>query len=185
MVYILLGPGFETVEALAPADVLRRGGVPVALTGIGGLTVTSAQSVPVVCDVAVEEVALTEGDMVVLPGGLGGVAAIEGCEEAMALVRTAAGNEDMWLAAICAAPAMLARQGVLGSGDDGVCYPGMEGEMIAAGVTPHMDASVVVDGSLITGRAPGSAIDFALTLLEALRGEEAAAKVCGDLHYGL
>lgn len=183
MVYILLGTGFEEIEALATADVLRRGGVEVALTGIGAPAVAGGHGIVVTADQAVEEVTLSEGDVVVLPGGLGGVESIEKSEAAMALVKQAAVDEGMYLAAICAAPSMLARCGILGAGDDAVCYPGMEDEMLRAGVTAHMDASVVVDGQLITGRGPGSAIDFALALLEALKGEETARQVQGGMHY--
>lgn len=184
MVYILLGAGFEEIEALAPADILRRGGVDVALTGIGGATVTGSHGIAVVCDKEVEDVVLEAGDMVVLPGGLGGVASIEGSDAAMALARQAGETEEMYLAAICAAPTLLARAGLIGVGDDAVCYPGMEEEMTRVGVTAHEDASVVLDGKLITGRAPGSAIDFGLVLLETLKGTDAAEQVQGDMHYG-
>ena len=121
MVYILLGAGFETTEALTAADVLRRANLPVTLTGIGGDTVTSSHSVTVRADLPVEQVTLEEGDMVVLPGGLGGVAAIEGSEAAMALIRQAMGDDRLWLAAICAAPTLLARAGLRPPGAPCVC----------------------------------------------------------------
>lgn len=184
MVYILLGTGFEEIEALAPADILRRGGVDVTLTGIGGMTVTGGHGIAVVCGRAVEDVKLGEGDMVVIPGGLGGVASVEGSQAAMELIRQAAADETMWVAAICAAPTLLARAGIIGTGDSAVCYPGMEEEMTNVGVSAHVDASVVLDDKLITGRAPGSALDFGLVLLEALKGTEAAEQVQLDMHYG-
>lgn len=183
MVYILLGTGFETVEALAAADVLYRGKADVTLVGVSGPVVTSAQGVPVTAGMTADQVRLCEGDMVVLPGGLGGVAAIEGSEEAMALVRQAAADDTMWLCAICAAPTLLARAGLIGEGVTAVCYPGMEGEMEAVGVTAAMDRSVVVCGKVVTGRAPGSAFDFGLQLLAIVRGEETARSVEADLHY--
>lgn len=184
MVYILLGEGFEEIEALAPADILRRGGVSVALTGIGGTVVTGGHGISVRCDAAAEQVSLAPGDMVVIPGGLGGVASVEGSGAAMALVRRAAEDETLYLAAICAAPALLARAGLIGPGDDAVCYPGMEDELIRAGAAAHEDASVVSDGRLITGRAPGSAMDFGLELLETLTDEETARRVQADMYYG-
>ncbi len=183
MVYILLGNGFETIEALAAANVLRRGAVEVRLVGIGGMTVASSHSIEVNADVAVEQVALASGDMLVLPGGLGGVASIEGSTHAMALVRQAAGDESIWLCAICAAPTLLARAGLIGKGNRAVCYPGCEGEMTAVGVSACMDQPVVVDGSLITGRAPGAAYDFAFQLLETLQGAQVAERVRRDMHY--
>ena len=183
MVYILLGTGFEEIEALATADVLRRGGVDVTLTGIGAPAVAGGHGIVVTADRMVEDVTLAAGDTVVLPGGLGGVESIEGSAAAMELVRQAGGDETVYLAAICAAPTLLARAGILGPGDDAVCYPGMEEEMTRVGVTAHMDASVILDGKLITGRGPGSAIDFGLALLEVLKGEETAEQVRGGMYY--
>ena len=106
MVYILLGAGFEEAEALVAADVLRRGEIPVSLAGIGGEWVAGSHGITVKADLPVEGVTLKEGDMVVLPGGMGGVASIEGSGEALALVRGAAENPGCWLAAICAAPTL-------------------------------------------------------------------------------
>lgn len=183
MVYILLGEGFEEVEALTAADVLRRGGVDVDLTGVDDPVVTGAHGVRVYADTLARVVSLSPGDMVVLPGGLGGVASIEGSAAAMALVRQCAGDPSMWLCAICAAPTLLARAGLIGAGNRAVCYPGMEGELTAAGAAALMDQSAVVDGHLITGRAPGAAFDFALVLLAALKGPEAAETVRAGLHY--
>jgi len=119
-----------------------------------------------------------------LPGGLGGVASMEGSGPAMALIRQAAENPEIWLAAICAAPTLLARAGLLGSGVHAVCYPGMEDELSAAGAVPQMDRPVVAEGSLITGRGPGAAFDFGLALVEALAGAETAEQIRAGLHYG-
>ena len=183
MVYILLGEGFEEVEALCAADVLCRGGVEVTTTGLDRRTVMGSHGIPVTADAVAADVKLAAGDMVVLPGGLEGVAAIEGSQTAMDLVRQAAESGDLWLCAICAAPNMLARHGLIGKGRRAVCYPGMEGALTDAGVTACMDQPVVVDGRLITGRAPGASFDFALALLTALRGEGAAEEVRAGLHY--
>ena len=182
MVYILLGKGFEETEALVTADVLRRANLPVSLTGIGGEYVTGSHNITVRADAAVEDVVLSEGDTVVLPGGMGGVASIEGSGAAMALARKAA--EQYRLAAICAAPTLLARAGLLKKGARCVCYPGMEGELTAAGAVPQMDRAAVVDGNLITGRAAGSAFDFGLKLVEVLAGAETARAVAAGLVYG-
>ncbi len=184
MVYILLGAGFEEAEALVCADLLRRADLPVTLAGIGGRTITGSHDITVQADLPVEAVALSEGDMVVLPGGMGGVSAMETSPAAMALIRQAAGGPDYWLAAICAAPTLLARAGALPSGVHAVCYPGMEGELSQAGAVPVMDRSVVAQGRLITGRAPGSAFDFGLALVEVLAGTAAADRVRAGLHYG-
>ena len=94
MVYILLGAGFEEAEALVCADLLRRADLPVTLAGIGGRTITGSHDITVQADLPVEAVALSEGDMVVLPGGMGGVSAMETSPAAMALIRQAAGGPD-------------------------------------------------------------------------------------------
>ena len=183
MIYILLGTGFEEAEALVTADVLRRANLPVSLAGIGGESVTGSHNITVRADVKVEDVTLSDGDTVARPGGMGGVASIEGSGTAMALVREAA--EKYRVAAICAAPTLLARAGLLPKGARCVCYPGMEGELSAAGAVPQMDRSTVVDGNLITGRGPGSAFDFGLTLVEALAGADAVRAVAAGLVYGV
>lgn len=184
MVYILLGKGFEEAEALVTADVLRRASIPVSLAGIGGEMVTGAHNIAVRADVPVEAVSLTEGDMVVLPGGMGGVASIEGSRAAMALARQAREDSGLRLAAICAAPTLLARAGLIGPGVHAVCYPGMEEELFAVGAIPQMDQPVVAEGRLITGRGPGAAFDFGLALTAALAGADMAGQVREGLHYG-
>ena len=185
MIYILLGAGFEEAEALVTADVLRRADLPVALTGIGGSAVTGSHNITVQADLPVERAALKAGDMVVLPGGMGGVASIEHSQAAMELVRQAAEDPQLWLAAICAAPTLLARAGLLPKGAHCVCYPGLEGELSQAGAVPEMDRSTVVEDRLITGRGPGSAFDFGLALVNALAGADAAGQVRAGLQYGL
>ncbi len=187
MVYILLGSGFEEAEALVTADVLRRADVPVTLAGIGGELITGAHGIAVRADAPVESVKLKEDDMVVLPGGMGGVASIEGSGPAMALIRQAGTDVrlrlDIWVAAICAAPTLLARAGLLPQGVPCVCYPGMEGELIEAGAVPAMDQPVVIQGRLVTGRGPGAAFDFGLALVGELAGADAAQRVRAGLHY--
>lgn len=180
MVYILLGAGFEEAEALVAADVLRRGEIPVSLAGIGGEWVAGSHGITVKADLPVEGVALKEGDMVVLPGGMGGVSAMETSPAAMALIRQAAGGPDYWLAAICAAPTLLGRWGLL-EGKNAVCYPGMEEGL--TGAQPQMDQGFVADGKIITGRAAGSAFDFGLALVEALAGAAEADKVRHGIYY--
>lgn len=180
MVYILLGEGFEEAEALVTADVLRRAEVPVSLTGIGGDFVAGSHGITVKTDVTVESVSLSGGDMVVLPGGLGGVASMEGSGPAMALIRQAAEDPEIWLAAICAAPTLLAAFGLL-EGKRAVCYPGMEDEMAGARMEPSVP--FVADGRLVTGEAAGSAFPFSLKLVELLRGAETAQQVRTAVHY--
>lgn len=179
MVYILLGDGFETVEALTPADLLRRAGVEVALVGIGGKTVVSGQNVTVQADITLDEVAFDKLEMLVLPGGLGGVDNILKSIPAITLIQKAA-EQGHWVAAICAAPTVLAHLGLLDR-RNAVVYPGMEEDMYSAVV--KRDQKVVKDGRFITGQAAGSSFDFALKLVEVLRGKEASEQVRMGVHY--
>lgn len=179
MVYILLGEGFEEVEAIAPCDILRRGGVEVSLVGIGGKTITGAHGVRVESDIAVDEIDAASAEMIVIPGGLGGVEAIEGSAVASEKIVSAyaAGVE---LAAICAGPRVLAGLGLL-AGKNATCYPGMESQM--TGGVMKSKKSVVKDDKITTGRGPGSALDFGFALLEVLHGKDAAKKVREEMHY--
>ena len=179
MVIILLGNGFEESEALVPADLLRRAGVEVKLVGVDGMQVTGGHGITVAADAALEEIHPAEVEMLVLPGGLGGVEAIAGSLRAQSLIQRCS-DHGCWLAAICAAATILAILGILDR-RQAVCYPGMEEEMGSAVV--QKGACVVVDGHIITGQAAGSAFDFGLALVEALQGPGAAGKVRDAVHY--
>lgn len=172
MVYVILGNGFEEVEALAPVDILRRGGVAVKTAGIGGKRIVGSHGIAVEADITVEEICTRGMEMIVLPGGLGGVKSILACEAALSAVQTA-WNGGRFVAAICAAPTVLASLGIT-DGRQATCYPGMENEMGHAQMT---GLPVVQDGKLICGQAAGAAMEFGFRLLAALKGEEAAKHV--------
>ncbi len=179
MVYILLGEGFEEAEALVPADLLRRADIPVALVGLDGETVTGSHAVTVRADITLDQVDRDEMQMLVLPGGMGGVESIQMNLFALALIQWAY-DRGCWLCAICAAPTILARQGFIDR-RKAVCYPGMEDEMGSAIV--QRGQSVVTDGRIITAEAAGSAFEFGLRLVEVLRGKAVAEKVKDAVHY--
>lgn len=179
MVYVLLGEGFEESEAVVPVDLLRRAGTEVKLVGLKGETVTSAHGVTVACDCTLKDVDEHSAKLLFLPGGLGGVEAISADEGALGLIQRSA-DRGAYIAAICAAPTILARLGLLDR-RRAVVYPGMEEQMLSAVVQP--DKAVVVDGHLITGQAAGSAFDFGLKLVEVLKGKDAAEAVCAAVHY--
>lgn len=167
MVYIMLGRGFEEIEAVAPGDIMRRAQIPMQYVGIGGKIVEGAHGISLQADITVEEMDLDAMDMIVLPGGLGGVQSIEESDTAMAAVKYAL-EQEKYVAAICAGPTILGKRGWL-DGKHAVCYPGCEEGMGKAIV--HPEKEVVVDGKTITGRAPGAAIEFGLTLAGLLPGE--------------
>ncbi|MBP3313335.1 MAG: DJ-1/PfpI family protein [Oscillospiraceae bacterium] len=172
MVYVLLGQGFEEVEALAPVDILRRGGVEVQTAGIGGKWITGGHGITVQADITVEEMDDNALEMIVLPGGLGGVKSIEDSRTAMEKIQIAFA-EEKFVCAICAAPTVLEKLGIT-AGKTVTCYPDMKEQMLSAHAT---DAPVTQDGNVICGQAAGSAMEFGFTLLTALKGEETANAV--------
>ncbi len=180
MVYIFLAPGFEEAEALVPADLLRRAGIETALVGVSGDEVPGSHQITVKADLPLSQVKPEGAEMLVLPGGGKGVEDLGKSPEVEALVRKAAGL-GVPIAAICAAPTLLARYGLL-EHKNAVCYPGLEDKL--AGAVPHPDASVVEDGLYTTARAAGSSFDFGLKLIMRLRGREKAYEVMQAVHYG-
>ncbi len=173
MVYMLLGTGFEETEAITPLDLLRRADIPVMTVGVNGKTVYGGHGIGVEADIELGEMDLTTLDMIVLPGGLGGVASVRASKEAMEALRFAWEN-GKYVAAICAGPTVLADLGIT-DGRQATCYPGCEEGMGSAAV--HTDAACVTDGKLITGASAGCAVAFGLQLVQALKGEAAAQAV--------
>ena len=178
MVYMLLGTGFEETEAVAPIDLLRRAGVSVATVGIGGKVIVGSHGIPVTADMELGQMDLTQLDMIVLPGGMKGVASIKGCPEALEAVQFAWEN-GRFVAAICAAPTILAMLGIT-DGRRATCYPGFEDRCTGAQM---VDADVVTDGQITTGRALGAAIPFALELVRLLTDEQTAARTAEEIVY--
>ena len=179
MVCILLGTGFEEAEALVPADLLRRAKIDVCLAGVDGTSVTGAHGITVAADRCVEQVKADELELLFLPGGLGGVDAIQSSPAAMALVEQAH-KAGVKLAAICAAPTILSKLGLL-DGKQAVCYPSMLDQL--TGVSTDHGMPVVEDGNIITGEAAGSAFAFGLKLIEVLRGADKANKIRESIYY--
>lgn len=177
MVYVLLGTGFEEVEAIAPVDLMRRAGIQVQTVGITGKTVAGSHKTPVEADILPENMDLESMDMIVLPGGLGGVASARASQAALDALRWG-WEHDRFVAAICAGPTVLADLGIP-DGKKATCFPGCEGQMGKADMVPGVAA--LRDGKLITGTSAGCAIPFALELIKALKGSEAADKVAKQI----
>lgn len=179
MVYILLGEGFEESEAIVPGDLLRRAGVDVAYVGLESLAVKGSHGITVTADMTLEQVKTEDMEMLVLPGGLGGVASIQMDLFATALIQKAR-DLGCWLAAICAAPSILAHMGMLDR-RKATCNPCVWEEMGSAAV--DREAQVVVDEKFVTAQAAGAAFLFGLKLVEVLRGDEAVQKVQNGILY--
>ena len=177
MVYVLLGTGFEEVEAIAPVDLMRRAGIEVQTVGITGKTVVGSHKIPVEADILPEDMDLEAMDMIVLPGGLGGVASARASQAALDALRWG-WEHDRFVAAICAGPTVLADLGIP-EGKKATCFPGCEGQMGKANMVPGIAA--IRDGKLITGTSAGCAIPFALELIKALRDDETAEKIAKQI----
>lgn len=176
MVYVLLGTGFEETEAIAPIDLLRRAGVDVLTVGIGGKLIYGSHRIGVEADITLEQMDLTNLEMIVLPGGLGGVRTIRSSPAALDAVRFAWEN-GKFVAAICAGPTVLAQLGIT-DGLEAVCYPGCEEDM---GNANMVTAPCVRSGRVITGTSAGCATAFGLALVEALKGPEEARRIAKQI----
>ncbi len=177
MIYVFLGTGFEETEAITPVDLMRRAGLSVMTVGLSGKTVVGSHNIPVVADITIDEMDLSQMEMLMLPGGLGGVRSIRSCPKAMDAIAFA-GRQGIWLAAICAGPTVLASLGIT-DGLDAVCYPGCEGEMGSAHM--HPDKPCIRSGHVITGASAGCAVPFGLELIAALKGDAEAEKIARQI----
>ena len=176
---IFLADGFEEIEALTPADLLRRAGIRVDLVAVGdSLDITGRSGITVRADMAFEDAEFEGADMLVLPGGMPGTTNLENSKELKELIGKF-DSEGKRIAAICAAPSVFGHMGLL-EGRKAVCYKGMEGELYGAVIA---DAEAVTDGNITTSRGAGTAVEFALELIRVLLNEEMSTKVKEDIIY--
>lgn len=178
-VYAFLADGSEEVELLAVVDVLIRGGQDVKLVSVNGnKDVVSAHGVKIQADFEFSEVDLTDADVLFLPGGMPGtknLGAHEGLLNALKEAHT--GNKR--IAAICAAPSVLGKLGIL-EGKKATCFPGFEPELKGAMYTRQ---GVVTDGNITTARGLGYALDMGIELLGLMTDEGYARQIRGAIQY--
>lgn len=172
-VAVLLADGFEELEAVTVIDILRRGEVDVLTVSImPDQRVVGSHGMEFAADKVFDEEKLNTFDMIVLPGGLGGMNNLKAHEGVNRLCREFATN-DKYVCAICAAPVVLGSAGIL-RGRNAVCYPGFEEYLEGAAIGTD---KVVIDGKIVTSKGPGTAIDFAFELLNLISGKETVDKV--------
>ena len=171
-VLVPLADGCEEIEAVTIIDLLRRAGISVVVAGLKAGIVTASRGVQLMPDVTLDEALHHEYDMVVLPGGMPGAANLKDDARLIALLKKMAAA-GQYTAAICAAPMVLAEAGLL-EGKQATSYPGFLDAI--PGVTLST-AAVVQDGKVLTSRGPGTAMDFALALIEVLSGAEKRQQV--------
>jgi len=177
MVYVFLADGFEEAEAIVPIDYLRRAGIEVTTVGVGTSMPKGSHGITVMTDIS-EDMFYPDDNIeaVFFPGGAG-VKNLQASETVRRAARLGFGETDgIVIAAICAAPSILAKEGLL-QGKRATCFPDNIPELGDS----YSDADVVIDLPYVTGRAAGVVSGFALKLVEILRGREAADEIAARI----
>ncbi len=178
--YIFLADGFEEVEALTAVDLLRRAGIEVRMISISdSLEIVGRSRIRVTADRFFSDRGFDSADLLILPGGMPGTEYLMNHEGLRELLLQKAADGRTYLAAICAAPMVFGRLGLL-EGKKATIYPGMEDELKGA---ERSEERVVRDGRIITSRGVGTAIPFALKLIETLMTPEAAREIAASIVY--
>ncbi len=167
-VTVLLAPGFEEIETVTIVDVLRRAGITAVLAGISNPPIPGAHGIKVMSDASVDDIG--EYDALVLPGGNPGYLNLERDQRVLKLIQEAY-RSGKHIGAICAAPHVLGEAGIM-KGVTATCYPGIEIKG-----AHNVDQRVVQHEKIITSQGPGTAMDFALSLVETLTTEQNAQEV--------
>jgi len=169
MVVIPLANGFEEIEAVSLIDVLRRAEIEVIVAGVGTKMISGAHRIQIETDRLISQVSSDEMEMMILPGGWDGTHALADDTDVQRLLKEMDAKGKM-IGAICAAPYALDKAGVLKH--DYTCYPSVEEQIRLDGYTKEQ--TVVTDGNVMTSRGPGTALCFALAVVERLKGKETA-----------
>ncbi len=172
-IYLFLAEGFEEIEAVAPVDIFRRAGIEVVTVSVtGSKLVKGAHVISIEADAIFEEVSFAEDSLLFLPGGLPGTTNLDAHAGLKELILQKS-NEKGKLAAICAAPSILGKMGLL-KGKEAICYPGFENQLIDASLSEN---KIVQTENIFTAKAAGVAIEFALRIVEEIKGKEVAEKI--------
>lgn len=167
-VYVFFADGFEEIEALTVVDTLRRAGMNVEIVSVTpDEIVVGAHDVSLLCDINFENCDFFDADLLLLPGGMPGAAALDKHVGLRKLILDFAAKSKP-IGAICAAPMVLGKLGLL-KGKKATCYPGFEQYLEGA---ECVNEHVVRDGNIITAMGPGAAMEFALAIVEMLSGKE-------------
>lgn len=179
MIYVFLANGFEEIEALAPVDFLKRAGFDVVLVGVGEDVVRGAHGIKVSSDIRIEDAAL--GDFlegIILPGGMPGAENLNNSQ----LVQKAidyCNENDKIIGAICAAPFILGRKGLL-KGKNATCFPGFEDELVGANL---VESGVIIDGKIVTAKGAGVAWEFGAAICSIIKGEEKSLEILRGIQW--
>lgn len=171
MIYMFLANGFEEIEALLPLDLMRRAGLEVRTVGIGGLDITGSHGITVKADMLDTDLSDSAPECVILPGGMPGTKNLDASAVVHKALDDALASEAL-ICAICAAPMVLGKRGIL-NGKNATCFPGFEEYLEGANV----GGRVVRDGRVITAIGMGAALEFGIEIVAALLGRDAADKL--------
>jgi len=167
-VLVPLAQGCEELEAITITDLLVRAGISVTTCGLDEQPVKASRGTTIIPDTSIDRVLDTDFDLIVLPGGLPGSDHLRDNQQIQSLIKKQA-SSDKYVAAICAAPKALAEAGLL-EGKTATSFPGvlaaLENDAITISENP-----VEIDGNIVTSRSVGTAMDFALSLIELLEGK--------------
>nr|WP_315112875.1 DJ-1 family glyoxalase III [uncultured Campylobacter sp.] len=177
-VAIVLANGFEEIEAVSLIDILRRADIDAVSVGLDKKCVCGTHGVEMISDEILDDIKVSEFDMIVLPGGLPGAENLAKSEKLGKILRDFDANNTK-IGAICAAPWALATAGVLKSSY--TCYPGFENQIAHPGYTNA--ANVVKDQNIMTSKGPATAMEFALQIVRELKGEQVYSKLKSDLLF--
>lgn len=173
-VLVPLAQGCEELEAITITDLLVRAGITVTTCGLDETPVTASRGTTIIPDTSIDKVLDTDFDLIVLPGGLPGAEHLRDNPSLQALIKKQAAA-NRYLGAICAAPIALAQAGLL-EGRTATGYPGVLAALDNKSITVS-EKPIEIDSKIITSRGPGTAMDFALTLIELLEGKETRNRV--------
>ena len=172
-ILVFLADGFEEIEAIIPVDVFRRANIKTVTVSISEISeVIGAHGIVLLADSVFSEIKSTEADVLFLPGGMPGttnLAAHNGLKELLLSKQ----NTDTKIAAICAAPSVLGKLGLL-AGKEAICYPGYEPQLLDAAIS---EKPVVRDENIFTAKAAGKSFELAFALVEALKGKSIADEI--------
>ncbi len=177
MIYVLLADGFEEVEAIEPIDIMRRAGLEVVTVGVENKNVKGAHGITVIADILADEVEYEEMELLMLPGGVG-YEILDKNQTVEELIEYATKN-GIYIAAICAAPSILGKRGLL-DGKSATCFPGFEQFLKGAKITGD---KVVKDGKIITAKGAGAAAEFGFEIVKTLKNKETAEELRCKMQY--
>lgn len=180
MVYIFLADGFEIIEALSPVDMLRRADIETVTVGVNGKTAVSSCGIEVVADIEIGEFEYKSAEAVVLPGGAAGVENLEKNASVQAVIDRAV-KDGIFICAICAAPSILGKKGLLG-GVKATAYPSFMKYLDGADIPEN--EYVITDGKFITARGAGVSVDFGLEIVKQLSGADVYDKIRKSIQCG-